>query len=85
MVDVKQAGEYRFTLRQRPKEAPAALKGVRAKIEIAGVSQEVDVAPGAKSVSFTLNLPAGPAELITYLYDTDDQVRGAYYTEVEAL
>lgn len=85
MVDVKKAGEYRFTLRQRPKEAPAPLKAVRARIEIAGVSQETAVAPGAEYVTFTLNLPVGTAELITYLYDSNDQVRGAYYTEVEAL
>lgn len=85
MVDVKKAGKYKFTLRQRPQEAPEAIQAVRAKLEIAGQSKEIAVPKGAESVVITLDLPAGETELVTYLYDKNGKVGGAYYTEVEAL
>ncbi|CAA6690007.1 MULTISPECIES: arylsulfatase [unclassified Lentimonas] len=85
MLHVRKAGTYRFTLRQRPQEAPSPLNAVRAKIEIAGLSQEADVPAGAEFVTFTLDLPAGETELVTYLYDQNGRFGGAYYTEVEAL
>ncbi|CAA6677741.1 MULTISPECIES: arylsulfatase [unclassified Lentimonas] len=85
MVDVKKAGTYQFTLRQRPEEAPEAIQAVRAKIEIAGQNKEVEIPKGANSVVFTLDLPVGEAELITYFYDKKGNAGGAYYTEVEAL
>jgi arylsulfatase A-like enzyme len=86
MVDVKKAGRYRFTLRQYPKLADKPVKKtVRAKIEIAGQTKEVEVEPGTKGVVIEMDLPAGETELVTYLYDEKGEAGGAYFTEVEAL
>jgi len=85
MVDVKEAGRYRITLRQLPEEADALVKAVGAKLEIAGQSLVQDVDPGSKGVVFELDLPAGPTELLTYLYNEEGEAGGAYFTEVEAL
>ncbi|MGJ8643530.1 MAG: arylsulfatase [Luteolibacter sp.] len=85
MVDVKKAGRYRITLRQWPVEADKPVIAVKAKIEIAGKTEESPVEAGSKGVVFELDLPAGETELITYLYDEKGKVGGAYFTEVEAL
>ncbi|WP_372796462.1 sulfatase-like hydrolase/transferase, partial [Pontiella sp.] len=86
MVTVKHAGRYRFTLRQYPKLADKTVEQtVRAKVEIAGLSQEVEVEPGSKGVVIEMDLPAGEAELVTYLYNEKGEAGGAYFTEVEAL
>ena len=85
MVHVKKAGLYRITLRQFPKEADKLVKAVRAKVQIAGKEQEMTVESGSKGVVFELELPAGPTELITYLYTSEGEMGGAYFTEVEAL
>jgi hypothetical protein len=85
MVDVKQAGRYRMTLRQWPIEAEKPVEAVRAKLQIAGQEMESAVAPGTKGVVFELNLPAGKSELRTWLYDQSGQAGGAYFTDVEKL
>ncbi|TWU47023.1 alpha-L-fucosidase [Rubripirellula reticaptiva] len=85
MVNVKTAGRYRLTLRQLPKEANAVLKAVRAKVVIAGHETSVEVESGSKAAVIELDLPAGPTELLTYLYDENDKFGGAYFTEVERL
>ena len=41
--------------------------------------------PGSKGVVFEIDLPAGPTELVTWLYDNKGKAGGAYFTEVEAL
>jgi arylsulfatase A-like enzyme len=85
MVDVKQAGRYRFTLRQWPAVAEKPVAAVTAKVSISGKSKESPVEPGSKGVVFELDLPAGPAELWTYLSDEKGRTGGAYFTEVEFL
>ena len=85
MIEVKQAGRYRITLRQYPKEANKLVVAERAKIEIAGKTKEQPVAPQSQGVVFELELPAGPTELVTYLYDAKGRAGGAYFTEVEAI
>lgn len=85
MVNVKQAGRYRFTLRQYPKLADKPVVAVRAKVQIAGLEKEVAVEPNSKGIVIELDLPAGEAELLTYLYDEKGEAGGAYFTEVEAL
>jgi hypothetical protein len=85
LVDVKQAGRYRITLRQWPKVADKPLVAEKAKVEIAGQSIEVPVPADGKEVIVELGLPAGPAELWTYLYDANGKAGGAYFTEVELL
>ncbi|EMI17112.1 N-acetylgalactosamine-6-sulfate sulfatase (GALNS) [Rhodopirellula maiorica SM1] len=85
MIEVMQAGRYRITLRQYPKEANKLVVAERAKIEIAGKTAEQPVASQSKGVVFELELPAGPTELVTYLYDAKGRAGGAYFTEVEAI
>ena len=86
-VNVKQAGRYRFTLRQYPAPADKDLiKVIKAKISIAGIEKEIPVEKGAKSAIIELDLPTGPTDLITYLYYSNiDQPSGAYFTDVELL
>ena len=85
MVDVKKAGRYRITLRQWPAAANKPVVAVKAKVEIAGEIEEVVVEKGSKGVVFEMEIPAGEAELVTYLYDEKGKAGGAYFTEVEAL
>ena len=85
MLNVKKAGHYRLTLRQYPTVADKPVKAVRAKIQIAGQEKESDVKPGSKGVVFEMDLPAGPTELVTYLYDEKGQAGGAYFTDVQWL
>ena len=84
-VDVKQAGKYRFSLRQFPKEANKVVKAVRANIKIAGITDESEVRNGEKVVVFELDLPKGKTKLETFLHDEKGRVGGAYFTEVELL
>ena len=85
LVDVKQAGRYRLTLRQWPEAADKPLVAVRAKVAVAGQEQEVEVPPNSRGVTIEMDLPEGPSELWTYLYDETGKAGGAYFTEVEFL
>ena len=85
MVNVKQAGRYHITLRQYPKVADKLLVAEKAKITIAGKTAELPVKKDRKSVVFEIDLPAGPTELVTWLYDQNGKAGGAYFTEVELL
>ncbi|WP_244652040.1 arylsulfatase [Lentimonas sp. CC8] len=82
-VDVKRAGRYEITLRQWPEVGDKVLVAERAKIEIAGLTKEALVPKDSKGITFELDLPAGPTELWTYLYDKADKAGGAYFTEVK--
>lgn len=85
MVDVKQAGRYRVTLRQWPAEATKPVVAELARVAIAGVEAELPVDAGSTGVVFELDLPAGETELMTFLYDEKGNAGGAYFTEVELL
>ncbi|MEQ9287616.1 MAG: arylsulfatase [Cyclobacteriaceae bacterium] len=85
MVNVTQAGRYRFTLRQLPVEANKPVKAIRAKISIAGIEEEAVVEDNSMGVVFDLDLPKGKTELMTYLITNEGEVGGAYFTDVEAL
>ena len=86
MVDIKKEGRYRFSLRQLPPEAPnAKIVGDRARIRVAGKEREADVQPGAESVDFELELPAGKTKLETWFFDEQGIAGGAYFTQVERL
>ena len=50
-----------------------------------GQTMEQPVEQGSMGVVFEVDLPAGPTELVTYLYNEKGKVGGAYFTEVEAL
>ena len=85
MLQVQKAGRYRITLRQFPKEAEKIVVAERASIEIAGQTIEQPVKAGSKGVVFEMELPLGPTELVTHLYDGSGRAGGAYFTEVEYL
>jgi len=84
MLNVTTAGRYRLTLRQLPQEADVEVKAVRAKLSIAGQTKTAAIAPGSKGVVFEVELPKGTTELVTYLYDKQNRVGGAYFVEVAA-
>jgi arylsulfatase A-like enzyme len=85
MVDVREAGCYRLTLRQWPAEANRPVKAVRARVRIAGQEAESQVESDTTGVVFEMELPAGKTELQTWLYDERGKAGGAYFTEVERL
>ena len=82
---MKQAGRYRFELRQLPKVASRTLAAVRARIEIAGQEHEAAVLPHAQAALFELDLPAGATTLKTWLFDATGEAGGAYFTDVKYL
>ncbi len=82
-VDIKQAGLYRFTLRQWPAESGKPIQAVRARMQIAGLEREMVVTPGAAGVVFELELPAEPAQLRTWFYDKNNNAGGAYFADVD--
>ncbi|MEQ8556515.1 MAG: arylsulfatase [Cyclobacteriaceae bacterium] len=84
-VNVRKAGKYRITLRQFPVEAQIPVKADRAKISIAGKAMESAVEKNSPGIVFEIDLPEGKTELVTYLYNAEGEVGGAYFTDVEAL
>ncbi len=91
---VERDGNYRFTLTRWPPEADAtldaALTGPRgegkalpiakARLKINESDESKPVAPGDKSVEFTLPLKAGKTRLQTWFYDaTGKELCGAFY------
>ncbi len=84
-VNIRKAGRYRITLRQWPIEATRPVQAVRAKIQIANQTAESAVESGTKGVVFEVELPAGPTQLHTWLFDENNQAGGAYFTDVEAI
>ena len=85
MLEVNKAGRYRITVRQFPKAANRPVVAETAKIEIARQILEQPVKAGSQGVVFEIQLPVGPTELVTYLYDKKGNPGGAYFTEVEFL
>ena len=83
LVNVKRAGRYRITLRQWPEAANKPVVATRAKVTISGQEKEQVIEPGSTGVVIDFDLPAGPSELWTYLYDEAGKAGGAYFTEVE--
>jgi len=85
LVDVKRNGRYRFSLRQWPAEANKPVIAERAKITIGGQTWKGLVTSGCKAIVVEIDLPTGPTELLTYLYDQHGKAGGAYCTDVEWL
>jgi len=66
------------------RETPGkALAVKQAGIQVAGIEQEKDVATGAASVSFDVNLPKGEVYLLGYFVLADGKKCGSYYASVE--
>jgi hypothetical protein len=85
MLEVNKAGRYRITLSQFPKVANRPVVAETAKIEIAHQVLEQPVKAGSQGVVFEIQLPVGPTELVTSLYDKKGNPGGAYFAEVEFL
>lgn len=85
MLQVKQAGRYRFVLRQFPPESGKTVQAIRARLAVDDQAFESDVTPGSRGVSFVVKLEAGPCRLETYLFDRQGRSGGAYFTEVSKL
>lgn len=67
------------------KSADKSVVASHAKIEIAGLTMEQPVEAGSKGVVFEIDLPSGPTDLVTHLYDNSGKAGGAYFTELEVL
>lgn len=84
-VRIERPGRYEFVLRTRPDTTAHPMGAVRAGVSVGGRSRSVAVEPGATEARVELALPAGPAELRSWLRAADGSERGAYYLYVRRL
>jgi len=86
-VDIENAGTYRFTLSRWPAYINKPIESTHASVRIAGVEAASAIAKPDEqtSVSFELELPAGPANLKTWLTTPQGQTHGAYFVTVQHL
>ncbi len=87
LVDVHRAGSYRFTLSRWPRYLNRAIDSTSARLQIRDIDQEQKIPDpsGTTEISFDAELPAGPAELRTWLAAPDGRTHGAYFVTVERL
>lgn len=82
-LDVAVAGRYRVTMRQRPAAAAWPIAATEASLRF-GEREDVQPVPaGATSVAFELEVPAGPAHLVSEFRDAAGSSRGAFYIDIE--
>jgi arylsulfatase A-like enzyme len=81
-VDVERAGSYEISLYRWPAHLERAMECVGASISIGAQELEREIDSSATSVSFRVELPAGPAELLTTLQRPDGKEHGAYFASV---
>jgi len=92
-VQVEQVGQYEIELRRWPKEADTAITEApadggkaltidRVRMTIWDKEYSAEVKPGDKGITFTVQLPKGPAFLQTWLHADDQHERGAYFVYV---
>ena len=81
-VTVERAGAYEITLFRWPEHLARAMDAVHASVAIGGIERGRRLEPTATSASFTVHLPAGPADLLTTLRRTDGEEHGAYFASV---
>jgi arylsulfatase A-like enzyme len=96
-VRVERAGEYEISVRRWPAEVDTALnapngEGSRAlpisaaKLVVAGLERSAQADPGAKAITFRVELPAGPARLHAWFQDAAGKdLCGAYYATIRRL
>jgi arylsulfatase A-like enzyme len=85
-VRVSEAGNYRFTLMERPEKAGFPLTAKEARLRVGNqIDVKQIVEKGATGISFETELIAGDTEVQTWLIENDGTSRGAYYVEVERL
>lgn len=84
-LDVNQAGKYEVTLRVRPASVKYEFSAGEAKLKVGDIEQAVDVEQGQSAITLSLDLPAGPTRLQTWVPNGDKKARGAYYVDVKRL
>ena len=86
MIDVARAGRYRVELRTHPREADRPMKSNQAQLNIGDRSWTSQVAAHDSSVSFEVELDAGPTTVSAFITEARGQrERGAYYVYVTNL
>ena len=84
-VNVTQPGRYTIRLTRFPDDAPASMGATHAVLRLGDQKLEKQLREDDRSVTFEMQLPAGPAILQSWLSDTDGVVRGAYFVSAEKL
>lgn len=85
-IRAARAGRYAFVLRERPEVAEFPLTATEARLRIGDlVDERQAVPPDATGVRFEVRLPAGDMELQTWLIESDQTSRGAYYVQADYL
>ena len=84
-INVARDGTYEFDLYQRDKPAGFAIEASKASIRVGDVEAAAEVPPGASSVRFTLELPAGKTTMQTQLVAADGSTRGAFFVYAKRL
>ncbi|MGC2400011.1 MAG: arylsulfatase [Acidobacteriaceae bacterium] len=84
-IDAAINAAYRNPPDNKEQTPGVSIGATSGSINIAGQHQSQPVDDDAKFLAFTLNLPAGPAELRTAFACKDQHERGAYYVYVERL
>ncbi|TVS13819.1 MAG: N-acetylgalactosamine 6-sulfate sulfatase [Planctomycetaceae bacterium] len=85
-IRVARAGRYAFVLRERPEVAEFPLTATEARLRIGDlVDERQAVPPDATGIRFEVRLPAGDMELQTWLIESDQTSRGAYYVQADYL
>ena len=80
-VDVMQPGKYEITLRVRPTGVKYKFKSGKARIKVGEQEQQVSIEEDQDAITMSIDLPAGPALLQTWISE-GKKVRGAYYVDV---
>ena len=85
-LEVAKAGQYRITLSRWPRYLEKAIESTSASIQIGGQTMSTDIKQaGSPTVSFNVNLKAGPTELTTSLTTPKGKTHGAYFASVERI
>ncbi|GAA5505286.1 arylsulfatase [Novipirellula caenicola] len=82
-VDVTQSGRYAIRLARFPDDSPASMEATKAVLRVGDQKLEKQIRKRDMSVTFELELPAGPAILQSWLSDDEGVVRGAYFVSVK--
>ena len=81
-VDVAVPGRYRVTLRRWPAAEDRAMGCVRASLKLGAMRVQKVLKAADREATFEVELPAGPALLLTTLRREDGKEHGAYFAEV---
>ncbi|MFU8893259.1 MAG: arylsulfatase [Luteolibacter sp.] len=86
-VHVEKAGRYEITLHRWPPYLEKAMGRIEARLRIGDVLETQEITEDATGATFTVDLPAGPAMLKTWLKHPGPErlEHGAYYVKVRLL